>query len=79
MEKLIKKYNNECDITSKLADKTWRIGNIIVLICVLYYTILGKTLTAVLTEVIGFISLYILCEYINIKKIKNKLGLKKLF
>lgn len=31
MEKLIKKYNDECNLTSKLANRLWKIGQIILL------------------------------------------------
>lgn len=38
MEKLIKKYNDECNLTSKLANRLWKIGQIILLsIFIIYY------------------------------------------
>mgnify|MGYP007087777839 FL=1 len=31
MEKLIRKYKEECDLSSKLASRMWKIGKIIII------------------------------------------------
>ena len=77
MEKLLEKYNKECNITSKLANKIWKIGNTILLITMFLCIIFKGVFISALVLIVTFCFLYIWCEFINIRHIKKILGLKK--
>ena len=76
MEKLIEKYKKECSIKSNLANGLWKVGNITLLIIIFLCLLARKILMTILIMVISIIFLYFLCEYINTRYIKNKIGLK---
>lgn len=72
MEKLIKKYNDECNLTSKLANRLWKIGQIILLsIFIIYYVQQKNFLISFLILLIFIIVLYFICWYIEIRNISN--------
>lgn len=79
MEKLIKKYNDECNLTSKLANRLWKIGQIILLsIFIIYYAQQKNFLISFLILLIFIIVLYFICSYIEIRNISNKLNINKM-
>ena len=44
MEKLIKRYKEECDLSSKLASRLWKLGQIIVLFVAANYYIVNTNI-----------------------------------
>lgn len=78
MEKLIKKYNKECNIMSKKANRLQKVGQIIItLIYSLYSVVTQRIVLPFLIYSICMVCLYFICEYINMKYIQAKLKIKE--
>ncbi len=79
MEKLIEKYNKECNLTSKVASRLWKVGQIVLLsIFSIYYYVQPKNLLInFLLLIIFMLVLYFFCAYIEIRNISNILKMKK--
>ena len=61
MEKLIKRYKEECDLSSKLASRLWKLGQIIVLfVAANYYIVNTNILLSFLIVTICIIILHII-------------------
>ena len=77
MEKLIKKYKEECDLLSKVPSRLWKIGLIIITIgCLVYgYKIMNYIIACVLFIILGC-TLYKICTDIELVDITKKLKLK---
>ena len=74
MEKLIYQYNKECNLTSKLANRLWKIGQvIIILIFSIFYMVYREFFIGFFISIISIMILYFICTYIEIIKICNKL------
>lgn len=78
MEKLIKKYNKECNIMSKKANILWKVGQIIIALIYSIYSVRTQRIIApFLLCSICIICLYFICEYMNMKYIQEKIKLKE--
>ena len=74
MEKLIYQYNKNCNLTSKLANRLWRIGQVIILLIFsTFYVLYKEFFIGFSISLISIIILYFICTYIEIVKICNKL------
>lgn len=77
MEKLIRKYKEECDLSSKLASRMWKIGQIIIIsIFASYYAktkVLGMNFFITIVEIL---ILYLICSCIESVSIAKKLKIK---
>lgn len=74
MEKLIYQYNKNCNLTSKSANRLWRIGQVIILLIFSTFYILYKEFfMGFCISIVSIIILYFICTYIEIVKICNKL------
>ena len=77
MEKLIKRYKEECDLSSKLASRLWKLGQIIVLfVAANYYIVNTNILLSFLIVTICIIILHIICECIETICIAKKMNIK---
>ena len=77
MEKLIKKYKEECDLLSKVPSRLWKIGLIIITIGCLFYGY--KTMNYIMAfglPIILVCVLYKICTDIELVDITKKLKLK---
>lgn len=76
MDKLIKKYSEECSFKSKMSNKIWKCTSIIGLIVLILLVVTQNICPHILLLIaIGTISRYI-CEFINIKQMTLRLGRK---
>lgn len=77
MEKLIKKYKEECDLLSKVPSRLWKIGLIIITIgCIIYvFKTLNYIMAFGLPIIFGCV-LYKICTDIELVDITKKLKLK---
>lgn len=77
MEKLIKKYKEECDLSSKLASRMWKIGQIIIIsIFTIYYANTKDFEVNFIVTIITVCILHLLCRYIESVNIAKKLKIK---
>lgn len=77
MEKLMQKYDKEFGMISRKSNNIWKIGIIILLILFVfsyYYT--KKYFLIYIMLMIGILSLYLVCEVINIRNMKKILMIK---
>ena len=70
MEKLIYQYNKKCNLTSKSANRLWKIGQVIIL---LIFSIFYILYIGFFISLVSMIILYFICTCIEIVKICNKL------
>lgn len=77
MEKLIRKYKEECDLSSKLASRIWKIGQIITaLITASYYMKKTNIIVSFIIATIFMIILHIICECIETINIAKKMKIE---
>jgi len=77
MEKLINKYNEECSFKSKLVNRLWNIGYIVILIIFIFRSINGNNYLINIFLLFTFsIILFLSCNLIMLKKIANKLNIE---
>lgn len=77
MEKLIKKYNEECSFKSKLVNRLWNIGYILILIIFIFKSIKGNNyLINIFLLFIFLIILFLSCNLIMLRKISNKFNIE---
>ena len=77
MEKLIRKYKEECDLSSKLASRIWKIGQIITaLIAASYYMKKTNIIVSFIIATIFMIILHIICECIETINIAKKMKIE---
>lgn len=77
MEKLIRKYKEECDLSSKLASRMWKIGQIIIMsIFAICYANTKDFEINFLITIIDICVLHFICRCIESVKIAKKLKLK---
>ena len=77
MEKLIKKYNKECSFKSKLVNRLWNIGYIVILIIFIFRSINGNNYLINIFLLFTFlIILFLSCYFIMLRKIANKLNIE---
>lgn len=77
MEKLIRKYKEECDLSSKLTSRMWKIGQIIIIsIFASNYANTKYFGINFLITVIAILILHFICRCIELVKIVHKLKLK---
>lgn len=84
MEKLIRKYKEECDLSSKLASRMWKIGQIIIIsIFASYYANTKELGMNFIITIIAICVLHFICrciESISIaKRMKIKCSVKEIF
>ena len=74
MEKLIRRYNEECDIIKRCGSKIWKIGLIgLFLLSLVVYVWLKNYLLSFFILTFFTVILYFICELINVKCICSKL------
>lgn len=77
MEKLIKKYNEECSFKSKLVNRLWNIGYIVILIIFIFRSINRNNYLINIFLLFTFsIILFLSCNLIMLRKIANKLNIE---
>lgn len=77
MEKLIKKYKEECEIYSKTISILWKLGQIIYAIITILLYLNGFNYIFIFgITIIGGITLYYICEVLECIKISKKINLK---
>lgn len=77
MEKLIQKYNRECDIIPRTSNNVWKLGVIISLIIFIISYFYTKNYALINIKLIAeLLILYMVCEFININKLKKILNIK---
>lgn len=76
MEKLMYQYNKNCNLTSKSANRLWKIGQVIILLIFsIFYVIYKEFVIGFFVSLLSIIILYFICTYIEIIKICSKLKL----
>ena len=74
MENLIYQYNKKCSLTSKSANRLWKIGQVIILLIFsIFYILYKEFFIGFFILLVSIIILYFICTYIEIVKICNKL------
>ncbi len=77
MEKLIKKYKEECDLPSKLASRMWKIGQFIIIsIFAICYANTNDFWMNFLIMVMAICILHLICRYIELVSLAKKMKIK---
>jgi hypothetical protein len=77
MEKLIRKYKEECDLSSKLASRMWKIGQIIIIVIFASYYANTKELGInFIITIIAICVLHFICRCIESVSIARKMKIK---
>lgn len=77
MEKLIRKYKEECDLSSKLASRMWKIGQIIIIsIFASYYANTKELGINFIITIIAICVLHFICRCIESVSIARKMKIK---
>lgn len=77
MEKLIRKYKEECDLSSRLASRMWKIGQIIIIVIFASYYANTKELGInFIITIIAICVLHFICRCIESVSIARKMKIK---
>ena len=77
MDKLVREYNKECNYTSKLVNRLWKIGQLVILIIFeIKYLKYKNFLENFIIASLSIIILYFICKWIESILISKKLKMK---
>lgn len=77
MEKLIKKYKEDCDLSSKLASRMWKVGQIIIIsIFTVYYANTKEFGVNFFITIVAICVLHFVCRCIESVSIARKMKIK---